>query len=237
MGSHPLGRTISTFDPNLLQVNLASEITVIKSDERKRQSSTSTLNIHQIENTSKYDTNNFICFLCSKFYALKELSLDDELDDGNPVEIKKIDINKKVFPKKSKHTKFSKIIYINRQSNNDKIKKSIHRTSIQFSCENFLKGKFYKIDNLKEKSSSGKITEIISHERNFKSPKNLKFRHRHKKDAKSNKNKDYKENTSLSTIKSKKSGCDNEINNIKEGSKNIQDSIESIRSILKEMGN
>ena len=233
MGSLPLKKPTSTFDPKLLQVKLASEISVIKSDDKKRKASISTLQINQIENIPKNDPKHFIYFLCSKFDALEELSLDDELDDGNPVEIKKIDINKKIFPKKSNHVKFSKIK--NKESKIEKNKKTIHRTSIQFSSENFIKDNLYKIDDLKDKYSSGKIGEFDIHERNFKSPKALKFRHQHKH-SKINKNKNKKLNPSLSTIKSK-SDCENDFSNNENGQKNVKDSLDPIRAILKEMGN
>ena len=233
MGCFPLRQTTSTFNPKSLQVDLVSEITFIKCDECVKKSSISTLNIPHIEHLPKNDPKHFIYFLCSKFSSLRELSLDDELDDGNPVEIKKIDINKKIFPKKSNHVKFSKIK--NKESKIEKNKKTIHRTSIQFSSENFIKDNLYKIDDLKDKYSSGKIGEFDIHERNFKSPKALKFRHQHKH-SKINKNKNKKLNPSLSTIKSK-SDCENDFSNNENGQKNVKDSLDPIRAILKEMGN
>ena len=105
MGSQPL-RKASIFDPKLLQINLTSEISVIKVDERNKKCFTQ-LNIHQPIYSPKSDTKNFINFLYSKFDSLKELSLNDELGDGNLIEIRKIDIDKKVFPKKNKLVKFS----------------------------------------------------------------------------------------------------------------------------------
>ena len=239
MGSLPSRKTTSVFDPKLLQVDLVSEITVVKSDERKKKYSNSSLktNNNQIEHIPKNDPKHFIYFLCEKFDALKELSLDDDLDDGNPIEIRKIDINKNMFPKKSKYAKFTKIKNINEQSNVEKEKKSIHQTSIQFSCEKFINGNFYKIDDLKEKLSYGKNNEFNLNRGRYKSPKNLKIRHHHKKHTKSNKNKDYKNNPSLSTIKEKKTDCIEELNNNEEGQKNVKDSIDLIRSILEEMGN
>ena len=55
--------------------------------------------------------------------------------------------------------------------------------------KNFRKGNFYKINDLKEKSDSGKIGEFVSHRGSFKSLENLKLHNRHKKHAKTNKQK------------------------------------------------
>ena len=237
MGSFPLGKTTSNFDPKLLQIGFASEISVTKRNESNKKSSKSVLNTHQIEHMPKNDPNLFINFLCSKFDALQELSLDDELDDGKPIEIRKIDIDKNVFPKKRSHVKFSKIKGSNKYLNVEKNKKPINRMSVQFSCKNEIKGKFYNLDDLKKNSYSDKNNNFILNEGEFKSPKKLKY-HRQKKHAKSTKHKDYKNDLTLSTIKSKKSISDKELNNNKEKEqKNGKDSIDLILSILKEIWN
>ena len=228
MGNHPLGKTISTFDPKLLQIDSTSEISVFKNDERRKKLSAPTINIHQIEHIPRNDPKLFINFICSKFDTLKELSLDDELNDGNPIEIKKIDINKKVFPKKSNHIKFSKNKNSDKYLSVEKIKKTIHKISEHYTCQNVLKGNFDKIDDLKEKPTSGKNITSFLHRRSLKSPKKAKFHH-HKKHYKFKKNKEYKNNPSLSTIKSVKSDCEDEQINTK-------DSLDVIRSILNEMG-
>ena len=235
MGSIPLGKKTSTFDPKLLQIDLTSEISVIKIDERKKQSSQSNLNIHQIEDIPKNDPKLFIYFLCTKFDALKELSLDDELDDGKPIEIRKIDIDKKVFPKKNKRVNFSN--NKNQNLNSEKITEFIPPKRKQFSCGNVVKSKFYKINDLKEKRNSDKISEFIFHGKNFKSPKKLKFHHHHKKHNKYNKDKEYKIIPSLSTIKSKNTNCNIELDNNEDEQKTVNDSLDPIRIILKEMGN
>ena len=203
MGSLPLGKTTSTFDHKSLQICLVSEISVIKNDEKKTKSSISSLNIHQIERIPKIDQNLFINFLCSKFDSLKELNLDDELDDGNPIEIRKIDIDKRVFPKKRNHAKFSKIKNSNKNLNIEKNQTTIHQISIQISYKNIIKNKFYNTNDLKEKSNSDRTNIFTWNEQNFKNPKKSKF-YRHKKHAKSTKNKDYKTNLSLSIKKPKK---------------------------------
>ena len=233
MGSQPYRKTKTTFDHKLLQKDLASEISVIKSDERKKKSSVKTLDIHQIEHLPKNDPEHFIYFLCSKFDALKELSLDDELDDGNQIQIRKIDINKKVFPRKSNHVKFSQTS--NKKLNDAKINKTMHQTTIQFSCKNDIKEKFNNIDNLETKSKSNKVITFILNEGDFKGQKKSKFCHQ-KNRAKSTKNKDYIKNTTLSTIKSKKSEWSKEINNNGGKSINGEDSLDLIK-ILEEMGN
>ena len=79
MGNFPSRKTSSAFDPKLLQIDLASEISVIKSDIKKK-SSISTLNINQIGSIPKNDPKHFTNFLCIKFEALEELNLDDELE-------------------------------------------------------------------------------------------------------------------------------------------------------------
>ena len=237
MGSFPSQKVSSTFDPKLLQVDLVSEISVIKNDGRKKKYSNSSLNTNNNQNNKneyipKNDPKCMMCFLYEKFDALKELSLDDDLDDGNPIEIKKIDINKNVFPKKSNHVKFPK----NKNSNSnkhliaEKIRKPINPKRKEFSCGNVVKRKFCQIDDLKEKSNLDKNTEFTFHEGNYGNKNNLHSHHHHKKHAKSKKNKDHLLNPSLSTIKSKKSDCD------EEEQKNTKDSLDPIRAILKEMG-
>ena len=230
MGSIPSKKTIPTFDPKTLQIDLVTEISVLKDDEKKKKSS-STLNIHneQIDHIPKNDPKLFAYFLCSKFDALKELNLDDDLDDGNPIEIKKIDINKKIFPKKNNHSKIFKVNNSNKNLSHEKIQKPVHPKRKQFSCVNVTnKGEFYKIDDFNEKSNSGKNKEFILNEGNCKSPQ-TKLR-RHKKNGKNKKNKDYKKDPSISMIKPNNYDNDNKLEN---GGK---DSLEPIRAILEEMG-
>ena len=227
MGSTPPLKRTSIFDPKSLQIDLASEISVIKSDERKKKSSRFNFNINRIEQIPKDDSRHFFYFISSKFNALKDVSLNDELNDGNPIETRKIDINKKKYPKKNKHDKFSKTKISNNYLNIGKMKKHNHHTRIRFSCKGVIKRKFYLIDD--EKSDFDKTIGFILHEENFKNKQNLKGHHRHKKQAKSNINKNYKINPYLSPIKSKKSGYCNEFNN--------KDSLDQIRSILNEIGN
>ena len=217
MGCLPLRKPTSTFDPKSLQIDLASEISVIKSDERFKKSSKSNLIIHQFEQIPKDDPNCFIYFLISKFEALDELNLDDELDDGNTIETRKIDIDKKIFPQKHRHVKFSKNDSPSKHLSADKIKKYKHESCIEFSHENTVNRNVCKIDNIKEKSNFDIITDFTLHEGNFKSPRKSKFHHHHKKHFKSQKNKNYKRNASLSTIKSVMSDYDNELNNNKDG--------------------
>ena len=237
MGSFPLGKTTSNFDPKLLQIGLVSEISVTKRNESNKKSSISILNTHQIEHIPKNGPNLFINFLCSKFDALQELSLDDELDDGKPIEIRKINIDKKVFPKKRKHVKFSKIKDSNKHLNIEKIKKSVNQINVQSSCKNVIKRKFYNLNNLKKNSNSDKNNSFILHEGSFKSLKKTKLNH-HKKNAKSTKTKDYKNSLSLSTIKSKISNCDKDLNSNKlDEQTNVKESFDLIRSLLKEMEN
>ena len=229
MGSFPFGKTIPTFDPKSLQIDSTSEISVVKRDARTKKSSKSDLITNSIEHIQKDDPNHFIFFLSSKFDALKELSLNDELDDGNPIEIRKVDIDKKIFPKKHKHVKFSNI-------KNSKERLNVEKTRKKFSCENVIERKFCKIDNLKEKSNFDHKSDFNLHEDNSKSPKKSKFHH-HKKYCKSVKNKNLKKNLSLSTIKSIKSDHGDDLNDDKDGQKNVKDSLDPIRAILKEMGN
>ena len=232
MGSIPPKKTITTFDPKSLQIDLVTEISVLKDDEKKKKSS-STLNIHdkQTDHIPQNDPKLFAYFLCSKFDALKELNLNDDLEDGNPIEIKKVNINKKVFPKKSSHFKLTKINNSNKNLNPQKIQKPINPKRKQFSCVNVInKDEFYKIGDLNGKSNSGKNKEFILHEGNCKSPQ-TKLRRR-KKQVKSKKNKNYKKTPSMSTIKSKKSDYENNLND----EKNMKDSLEPIRAILEEMG-
>ena len=228
MGSQPL-RKASIFDPKLLQINLTSEITVIKVDERNKKCFTQ-LNIHQPIYSPKSDTKNLINFLYSKFDSLKELSLnDDELDDGNPIEIRKIEIDKKVFPKKNRLVKFSQVKKMNKGLNVDK--KTIHRISEPLSCKND-----YNIDDLIKKSKSDKNNNFFLHEENFKNPKKSKF-YRYINHTKSFKIKDFKKNITLSTIKSKKSECDKELKYDNNDEKtNDKDSLDLIR-VLEEMEN
>ena len=233
MGSLPLEKAASSFDPKLLQVNLVSEISVFKREERPKKSN---LKVHRVENIIKNNSENFVYFLFSKFDALKELSFDDELDDGNPIEIRKIDINKNVFPKRKNHVKFSKIKNSNKHSKFEKIKNSVNKQKERFSCQNFAKRKFYIIDDLKEKVNFGKIEENNIAKRSIKSQNNLNIYH-NKKYSKTNKNKDYIKNLTLSTIKSKKSDCDTELNKNENGQKNGDDSLDRIRKIIEEMGN
>ena len=234
MGCFPLRQTTSTFNPKSLQVDLVSEITFIKCDECVKKSSISTLNIPHIEHLPKNDPKHFIYFLCSKFSSLRELSLDDELDDGNPVEIKKIDINKRAFPKKNKRVKFAKVSNSSKELSYEKFKKIQPRRK-QSSCENVVaKGKLYNINDLKEKSNTERINTFIFQKGSFQNFKISKFRNR-KKHAKSTKFKDFNSNNpTLSTIKSKKSELNN--NNEDEEGK-VNHSLDVIRSILKEMGN
>ena len=222
-----LKKTKSTFDPKLLQIDSVTEISLINDDEKKKKSSNSTLNItnEQCEQMEKNDPRLFTYFLCSKFCALEELNLNDELDDGNPIEIKKVEINKKTLSKKNNHVKFSKSKNSNENLNEVKIHK--HPKRKQFSCVNVKKRELYKIDDLKIKSKSDKNNEFILHEGNCKSP-NLKLR-RHKK--KSKKNKDIRKSLSISIIKSNNFDYDNNM----DGEKNIKDSLEPLRIILQEM--
>ena len=233
MGSFPSRKTSSAFDPKSLKITLATEISVII-DEKMQKKSISNLKIHdeQIDHMSKNDPKLFTYFLCSKFDALKELNLDDNLDDGNPIEIRKIDINKKLFPKKNSNIKLSKFNNSNKNLSKGKIQKPIHPKRKQFSCVNVKKGEFYKVDDLKEKSNFVKNNEFILHEGNCKSPQNLKIR-RHRKHNKSKKNKDYKKSPSISIIKPNNSYYDNKI---EDDEKNSKDSLEPIRLILEEMG-
>ena len=233
MGSSPSPKQTSTFDYKKLQINLASEISVVKNDERRKKFSVPTLNIHQIEHIPQTDQEQFFNFLCSKFDALKELSLDDNLNDGKQIEIRKIDVNKKVFHKKGKHGRHSKVRNSSKHLNLEKIKKHIQPERKQSSCENIIKAKIHSIDDLKEKSSYDKINAFVLQEENLKNPKKSKFYH-HKKNAKSTKNKNFIKDPSLSTIKSKKSNYDKELNN---DNVNGQDSLDLIRTILEEMGN
>ena len=229
MGSLPFGKTKQSFDPKSLQIDVASEISVIRRNERTKKSSKSDLISHSIEHIQKDDPMHFICFLSSKFDALKELSLNDELDDGNPIEIRKVDIDKKIFPKKHKHVKFSSI-KISKENLN------VEKTTKKFSCEDVVERKLCKIEDLKEKSNFDHNSDFILHENNFKSPKKSKFHH-HKKYYKSIKNKKLKKNISLSTIKSIKSDHGDDLNDDKNEQKNVKDSLDPIRAILKEMGN
>ena len=211
MGCLQLGK-VSAFDSKLLQIESTSKISVIKCDLRKKEFSNSNLNIHQIEHIPKNDKKQFFSFL-SKFDALQELNLDEKLDDGNPKEIRNIHVNKKISSKKNNHVKFSKTknSSSNKHLNFDKIKKAKKPKRKQFSCGNVRKRKIDKIDNLKERSNSDKISEFILNVRNYKNSKNLKLHHQ--KHDKSIKNKNNKRNPLLSTIKSKKFNCDNELNN------------------------
>ena len=229
-------KTISTFNPKLLAVDLGSEVSIIKTDERKK-SSIQTLSIHQIEHISKNDHKIFINFLFSKFGALKELSLDDELDDGNPVQIRKIDLNKKSFSKKSNHVNCSQIKNSNKYLNFEKIKKPIRPKRKHSFCENVIKRNLYKINDLKEKCNSDRISTVVLHNGSCKNSKKSKFCHSHEKHDKSSINKDYINNNTLSSIKSKNSDCDKKLNTKSGEQKNLKDSLDSIRSLLKEMGN
>ena len=143
--------------------------------------------------------------------------------------IKRIDINKKLFHKNSNHIKFTKNKNSDKYLSIEKIKKTIHQISKQCFCQNVLKGNFYKIDDLKEKYTSDKNITSFLYRRSLKSPKKTKFHH-HKKNYKFNKNKDYKNNPSLSTIKSLKSVCEKVLNN-KDEQINTKDSLDVIRSI------
>ena len=227
MGSSPFTKRTSIFDPKSLQIDLASEISVIKSDERKIKSCKLNFNTNRIEQIPKDDPRHFFYFISSKFNALKEVNLDDELDDGNPIETRKVEINKKILPKKNKQDKFPKIKNSNKRLSIEKAKKSKRHSKIRFSCKAVIKRNFYLINE--EKSDFDKISGFILHEENFKNTQKIKRHHRHKKHAKSNINKNNKINHYLSPIKSKKSGYYNESNN--------KDSLDLIRSILNEIGN
>ena len=65
MGSLPLTKTPSGFDPKLLQVGLASEISVMKTNEGQKISSKSNLNIQLTEQIPKDDHEHFTYFLSS----------------------------------------------------------------------------------------------------------------------------------------------------------------------------
>ena len=236
MGSLPFGKTESIFDPKLLQIRLTSEISIIKSDIKKNQPFNTALYTSKLEYLQKNDQDHFINFLYSKFDSLKELSFDDELVDANPLKIRKIDINKKIFPKKNKHaTEFPKNKNLNKNLNIEKKHKYKNKINMQFRDKNIIKSEFYKENDLKEKSNSDRVNSFISHEGNFKNTKKSKF-YPHKKHAKSTKNKDYKNNSFLSTIKSKKYTYTN-LSNIKNEQINNMYSLNSIRIILKKIVN
>ena len=230
MGSFPSRKTSSAFDPKSLKIALTTKISVINDDLKKKQSC-STLNIPDDQSIKmlKNDPNLFTYFLCTKFDALKELNLDDDLNDGNPIEIRKVDIDKKIFPKKNNHSKLSKFNNSNKNLSTEKNNKPIHPKKKHFSCVNIInKGNLYKTDDLKEKQNLDKNNEFILNEGNCKSPQ-TKLR-RHKKNGKNKKNKDYKKDPSISMIKPNNYDNDNKLEN---GGK---DSLEPIRAILEEMG-
>ena len=237
MGSLPSKKKSSVFDPKSLHIDLVTKISVIN-DGKKHKESSSTLNTNSEKNEyiSKNDPKLFIYFLCTKFNALKEVNLNDDLNDGNPVEIRKVNIDKKIFPKKTNHFKPQKISNSNKNLKTEKIKMPIHPKRKVFSCVNVTKkSELHEKDDIKEKSEINKNNEFILNERTCKSPQNLKIR-RHKKQGRSKKNKNYKKTPSLSTIKSKKIDYENNNLNNEDGEKNAKDSLEPIRTILKEMG-
>ena len=238
MGNSPV-KTTPIFDPKSLHVDLATEISVIKNNDRQKKFSSSTLNTcHQeIEYMPKDDQNHFVSFLNSKIDALKELNLDDGLNNISPKDKQKTDKIEKISPKKINHVDQEKNKHSKKHPKIFKNEKPIHTKRKQFSCKNVIKRKFGHINDFEEKPNNHKISDPISSKEDFHSHHNLNFHH-HKKHDKNNKNHHYKKVCSLSTIKSKVSNYDQElINNNESKQKNDIDSIVIIRSILIEMGN
>lgn len=103
-----------------------------------------------------------------KIWGIRGIKFRWRVRDGNPLEVRKIDKDKNVFPKKNNNFNFAKIKNSNRNLIINKIHKSAYRISIYLSYKNVIKRKFYKINDLKEKSNSDRINTFISNEGNFK---------------------------------------------------------------------